>query len=396
MKVVTIVGARPQFIKAAVVSRAIRGHNEEAGADSLKVREVIVHTGQHFDANMSQVFFQELALPQPDYHLGIGGEGHGVMTGKMMAALEPVLLAEEPDWVLVYGDTNSTLAGALVAAKLNIPIAHVEAGLRSFNRQMPEEINRILTDHLSSLLFCPTPKALENLRREGFERIVDLEPSGRKAETDRGPLPLVYRVGDVMYDAALHYGPKAAAASRILEELTLTPKSYILATVHRVENTDDPARLQGIFSGLARIAPEIPVVVPVHPRTRKALEQVEALAGTVGNLRLIDPVGYLDMIRLEQNARVILTDSGGIQKEAFFFGVPCVTLRKETEWVELVELGCNRLVDTDGRAMAQAVAEMGAASHLPASRAKVYGNGEAGKLILKILLHHAVTGRAIS
>ena len=394
MKIASIVGARPQFIKAAVISRAIQTHNQTANR-SFRVKEIIIHTGQHFDDNMSRIFFEELDLPQPHHHLGISEMNHGAMTGKMLEAVEKVLLDGRPDWVLVYGDTNSTLAGALAAAKLNIPVGHVEAGLRSFNRRMPEEINRVLTDHVSSLLFCPTRKAVENLVREGFEHVVNLESEvGVQGQGGRGNLnsnvyPLVYRVGDVMFDAARHYAPKAAVGSRILEKLKLTPKSYVLATVHRAENTDDPARLQGIFSGLARLAREIPLLLPVHPRTRRALARVGALDGAGSSLKLMDPVGYLDMARLEQNARVIITDSGGVQKEAFFYGVPCITLRQETEWVELVELGCNRLVDTDGQAMVQALEEMTAAVPPVPGGDEVYGNGAAGKLILGILLSHA-------
>ena len=393
MKIASIVGARPQFIKAAVISRAIQAHNQTA-ARSFRIEEIIIHTGQHFDDNMSRIFFKDLELPQPHHNLGIREQNHGAMTGRMLEAVEKVLLDGRPDWVLVYGDTNSTLAGALAAAKLHIPVGHVEAGLRSFNRRMPEEINRVLTDHVSSLLFCPTRKAVENLVREGFEHVVNLEAEvgvqgqGGRGNLDRNVYPLVYRVGDVMFDAARHYAPKAAVGSRILEKLKLTPKSYVLATVHRAENTDDPARLQGIFSGLARLAREIPLLLPVHPRTRRALARVGALDGAGSGLKLMDPVGYLDMARLEQNARVIITDSGGVQKEAFFYGVPCITLRKETEWVELVELGCNRLVDTDGQAMVQALEEMTAAVPLVPGGDEVYGNGAAGKLILGILLSH--------
>ncbi len=393
MKIASIVGARPQFIKAAVISRAIQTHNLEGGRSS-PVREIIIHTGQHFDDNMSRIFFEELDLPQPRHHLGISGQSHGAMTGRMLEAVEQVLLEERPDWVLVYGDTNSTLAGALAAAKLHIPVGHVEAGLRSFNRQMPEEINRVVTDHISDLLFCPTPKSVENLRREGFERYLDLRGQGGSGDIKTAPgdmpltrqaLPLICQVGDVMYDAALYYGPKAEQTSQILAELSLASQSYVLATIHRAENTDDPRRLQVIFQGLAGIARKMPVVVPVHPRTRKELQRGNLLASTAG-LKFLDPVGYLDMIRLEKNARVIVTDSGGVQKEAFFYGIPCVTVRPETEWVELVEMGWNRLVGTDAQAMVQAVEEMAAAVPSVPGGDEVYGNGAAGKLILGILL----------
>ncbi len=358
MKIVSIVGARPQFIKAAAVSRALRA--------APGVMEVLVHTGQHYDDNMSRVFFEELEIPEPDYHLGIGSGTHGAQTGRMLEAVEQVLLQERPDWVLVYGDTNSTLAGALAAAKLHIPVAHVEAGLRSFNRRMPEEINRVLTDHASDLLFAPTQAAVENLRREGI------------------PEERIYLVGDVMYDAALYYGAKAERESRILERLALQPKGYLLATVHRAENTDDPVRLRAIFEGLAVAAREMPVVMPLHPRTRAALAREGMLAETSLHLRLIEPVGYLDMVLLEKNALLIATDSGGVQKEAFFYRVPCVTLREETEWVELVELGWNHLVspmsrDRIKRAVVAQLAER------DRDKPNLYGNGKAAHLIVEKL-----------
>jgi UDP-GlcNAc3NAcA epimerase len=314
MKILTIIGARPQFIKAATVSRIIQQRAD--------ISEILVHTGQHYDDNMSEVFFQEMEIPKPDYHLGIGSGNHGSQTGQMLEAIEQVLLKEKPDWVLVYGDTNSTLAGALAAVKLHIKVAHVEAGLRSFNRQMPEEINRVLTDHAADLLFAPTEIAVGNLRREGI------------AETK------IRLVGDVMYDAALYYSVKAEQDSQILEQLRLKENSYILATIHRAENTDNPARLKAIFDGLEQVAQQIPIILPLHPRTREALKRHEQ---TTKNLQLIEPVGYLDMVMLEKHAKLIATDSGGVQKEAFFYQVPCVTLRDETEWVELLKLGANAL-----------------------------------------------------
>ena len=318
MKIITIVGARPQFIKAAVVSQKLRTISD--------IQEILVHTGQHYDGNMSDVFFQELDIQPPDHHLGIGSETHGIQTGRMLETIEQVLLRENPDWVIVYGDTNSTLAGAIAAVKLHIRVAHIEAGLRSFNRRMPEEINRVLTDHASDLLFAPTNTAVKNLRAEGIceEKI--------------------HLVGDVMYDAALYYGAKADQKSSILEELKLAPKGYILATIHRAENTDDTSRLQTIFAGLAAVAAKIPVVLPLHPRTRSALLRENLLEDFSKSLELIEPVGYLDMVMLEKNAKLITTDSGGVQKEAFFYRVPCVTLREETEWVELVQFGWNQLV----------------------------------------------------
>jgi len=317
-KIVTVLGARPQFIKASVVSHAIAQH------DALK--EVVVHTGQHFDANMSDVFFKELGMAKPKYFLDIHGGTHGTMTGRMLAAVEQVLLEEKPDLVLVYGDTNSTLAGALAAVKLHIPVAHVEAGLRSFNMAMPEEINRILTDRISNWLFAPTKTAAENLKREGFSE-------------DK-----IFTVGDVMYDVALYHGARVQSGTGLMAQLGLKEKDYILATVHRAENTDNLKRLDVIVQALIDIAKSLPVVWPLHPRTRAVLQQRGVLDLLEKSVHLIDPVGYLDMVQLEKYASLIATDSGGVQKEAFFYQVPCVTLRDETEWVELVEAGWNRLV----------------------------------------------------
>lgn len=358
MKLLTVVGARPQFVKAAVVSRAL--------AQDGSIKEVLLHTGQHFDAALSDVFFKELGLPEPDYNLGIGGGTHGQNTGRMLEGIERVLLDERPDWVLVYGDTDSTLAGALAAVKLHVPVAHVEAGLRSFNRRMPEEINRVLTDHASDLLFAPTPTAVENLKNEGL--------SGER----------VSWVGDVMFDAALYFGDRADETSQILKQLNLAPGSYVLATVHRAENTDNLARLQAIFDGLARVSKEIPVVLPLHPRTRKALDRAGMLAQVGEQIKLIDPVGYIDMVALEKNARLIATDSGGVQKEAYFYGVPCVTLRDETEWVELVEAGWNVLAPpVSPSAVAQAVLNN---LNNQGVAIEAYGNGQAAQLIVAKLI----------
>lgn len=331
MKLVDIVGARPQFIKVAPVLRTIAQHNQEH--PDHPIQEVLVHTGQHYDYAMSGVFFDELGLKPPDYHLSVGSGSHGYQTGEMLKRVEEVLLVEKPDLVMVYGDTNSTLAGALAAAKLHIPVAHVEAGLRSFNRRMPEEVNRVLTDHISALLFCPTQTAVENLRQEGITQGVHL-------------------VGDVMYDAVLQYLDLAERKSCVLEILGLEPKGYALATVHRAENADDPRRLQGIFAGLEKIARAgLVVILPLHPRTRR---QAEAMGLSLDGVHVLEPVSYLDMLLLEKNARVILTDSGGVQKEAFFFRVPCVTLREETEWIETVEAGWNTLVGCDPERICQA------------------------------------------
>jgi UDP-GlcNAc3NAcA epimerase len=317
MKIATIIGARPQFIKASVVTAAI--------ASTPGMREIVIHTGQHFDANMSDVFFEELGMPKPEYFLDIHGGTHGSMTGKMLIQIEQVLMKEKPDVVLVYGDTNSTLAGALAAAKLHIPVAHVEAGLRSFNMAMPEEINRILTDRISHWLFTPTKAATENLQREGYaaDKIVE--------------------VGDVMYDVALHHGSRVQPGTGLMAQLGLTEKNYVLATIHRQENTDQPMRLTTIVKAMIAIARTLPVVWPLHPRTRAVLQKAGQLDTLAQHVKLLEPIGYIDMVQLEKFAALIATDSGGVQKEAFFYQVPCVTLRNETEWVELVAAGWNRL-----------------------------------------------------
>ncbi len=346
MKIVTVVGARPQFIKAAPVSRVLRQSHTE----------VLLHTGQHYDENMSAVFFAELDLPQPDVNLGVGSGLHGAQTAAMLAGIEQVLLAEKPDWVLVYGDTNSTLAGALAAAKLHIKVAHVEAGLRSFNRRMPEEINRVLADHISTLLLCPSQTAVENLAAEGVTHGVHL-------------------VGDVMADALAFAAARAQTHSDVLQRLGLSEKGFLLATVHRAENTDDPARLHAILEAFSAL--DEPIVFPIHPRTRTYLEALD-LKSTIHNLKSIDPVGYLDMVRLEQAARMILTDSGGIQKEAYWLGVPCVTLRDETEWVETVQAGWNVLAGADTARIVTAVREF----VLPEVRPALYGDGAAAARIV--------------
>ncbi|GAA0600875.1 non-hydrolyzing UDP-N-acetylglucosamine 2-epimerase [Caenispirillum bisanense] len=341
IKVLTIVGARPQFIKAAAVSRAF--------AEAEGMTEVMVHTGQHFDPGMSDVFFRELGIPQPAHHLGVHGGGHGQMTGRMLEGLEAVMLAERPDWVLVYGDTNSTIAGALAAAKLLIPVAHVEAGLRSFNRAMPEEVNRVLTDHVSRLLFCPTTAAVANLAREGI--------TGG-----------VHHVGDVMYDATLDAVRRAGTESRILADLGLEPGGFALATIHRAENTDTAAHLAEVLEYLRGRAAERPVVLPLHPRTRQAAERFGL--GFDG-LRTIAPVGYLDMAALLGGCAEVLTDSGGVQKEAYFHRKPCTTLRSETEWVETVDAGWNRLWKGPDYAPRRTITE--------------YGDGRAAQAILGLI-----------
>ena len=335
LKIFTVVGARPQFVKAAMFSRAVKRHNEAGG--SPHIVEEIIHTGQHYDYNMSQAFFEEMGIPEPVVNLGIESDSHGAMTGRMLEALEREMINREPDWVLVYGDTNSTLAGALAAAKLHVPVAHIEAGLRSFNHEMPEEINRVLTDHVASLLLCPTQTAVANLKKEGITQGVSW-------------------VGDVMYDAALHFAELVEQNSSILEDLGLQKDSYFVATVHRAENTDVLGRLVGIIRSFEKIASgNCPIVFPVHPRTVKILQE-QNVVKRVGNrliipenqhIHLIDPISYLDMVCLEKHAKKIITDSGGIQKEAYFYQVPCVTLRDETEWVETVESGWNQLAGAD-------------------------------------------------
>lgn len=360
IKIVTVVGARPQFIKAAAVSRVIRDHY--AG----RIDELLVHTGQHFDDNMSRVFFDELDIPRPAYNLEISGGGHGAMTGRMLEAIETVVLDERPDWVLIYGDTNSTLAGALVAAKLHVPVAHVEAGLRSFNMRMPEEINRLLADRVSSLLFCPTEAAVRNLAKEGI-------------------CQGVHEVGDVMYDVALYYRDRARQESAILERLRIVEGSFALATCHRAENTDDSGRLEEVIAALGRIAETIPVVFPVHPRTRKLVDGL-GLSHHLERVIVVEPLPFLDMIRLEQSARVIVTDSGGVQKEAFFYRVPCVTMRDETEWVETVELGWNTLVGASTERIVVAALE---SPHAPDTDAAPYGDGHASERIVETLARSA-------
>ncbi len=316
MKIVTIIGARPQFIKAAAFSAAVQQHNQN---NEPIIKEVIVHTGQHFDANMSAVFFEEMQIPKPDYLLDINSLGHGAMTGRMLEAIEKILIEEKPDWVLVYGDTNSTLAGALAASKLHIKVAHVEAGLRSFNMKMPEEINRILTDRISKLLLCPSESAIANLKKEGFEQM-----NCR-----------VINVGDIMYDTTLMFSAKARKPKVDL------PENYALLTMHRAENTDDLQRLKSILSGLIAISKHQKIVWPIHPRTKKILEQNAITLPKT--LITIDPVGYLEMLYLIKHSGLVLTDSGGLQKEAYFLKKYCITLRDETEWVELVEQKFNFL-----------------------------------------------------
>lgn len=367
MIILTVIGARPQFIKAATVTRSIREHNKTISGETI--HEIIVHTGQHFDANMSEVFFDQLEIPQPDHHLGIAGISHGAMTGRMLEGIETLIRQEHPDWVLVYGDTNSTLAGALAAAKLQVSVAHVEAGLRSGNPDMPEEINRVLTDRVSTLLLCPTQTAVANLSNEGFP----FQAPGRRVQR-------IEQVGDVMFDAVKFY------RDRVLKQVNLAawnlePHGYALCTLHRQENTDDPKRLSRLLSALREIAREIPVVLPLHPRTRKKLEQQDTETSVEG-LNLIEPLPYLEMQRLLISAQLVLTDSGGIQKEAYFHAIPCITLRDETEWLETVELGWNHLVGADPEKILAAFRNI----DRPATgRELPYGDGKAAVKIVNQL-----------
>lgn len=353
MKIVTILGARPQFIKAGTVSRAITNYSN--------ITEIIVHTGQHFDKNMSDIFFDEMKIPKPHYNLNINGLSHGAMTGQMLEKIEEILIQEKPDWVMVYGDTNSTLAGALAASKLHIKIAHIEAGLRSFNMNMPEEINRILTDRISTMLFCPTNSAIHNLSTEGFKNF-DCQ---------------VIKSGDVMQDGALFY---SQFAKKPLSLQIDTP--YILTTIHRAENTDDTLRLTNILHALNTLAIDTALVLPLHPRTKKIIQ--DRHLDLHNNIHIIEPVGYLEMIWLIQNAKIIMTDSGGLQKEAFFFQKPCITLRDETEWVELIEHNFNILVGAD---KAKIVAAHNEHTFNTEFNIDLYGMGKASKNIVKALIN---------
>ncbi|WP_282570268.1 non-hydrolyzing UDP-N-acetylglucosamine 2-epimerase [Methanoculleus sp. 7T] len=350
MKIVSIVGARPQFIKCAPVSRELRKEHDE----------ILVHTGQHYDHGMSEVFFEELSIPKPDYNLGIGSGTHGRQTGAMLGAIEDVLQKEDPGLVLVYGDTNSTLAGALAAAKLHVSVAHVEAGLRSFDRRMPEEVNRVLTDHCSDILFCPTKTAVANLAAEGITEGVHL-------------------VGDVMADAMDYNRAIAEKRSRILEDVGVRPGEYLVVTVHRPSNTDSPVNMTAILGALVEAG--MPAVFPVHPRTRKYLEQYGLLANLPENVRVTEPLGYLDMVRLMAHAEKILTDSGGVQKEAYMLGVPCITLRENTEWVETVEAGWNVLVGADREEIVSMVRGFAPAGDQP----PLFGDGRAAAEIVNII-----------
>lgn len=352
MKILTILGARPQFIKAGSVSREITKHND--------LEEVIVHTGQHYDAKMSDIFFEEMKIPKPNYYLGIGGKSHGAMTGQMIEKIEEVVLKENPDFIMVYGDTNSTLAGAIVASKLHVKLAHIEAGLRSFNMKMPEEVNRILTDRVSNILFCPTDAAIKNLKNEGYQNINCK----------------IVKSGDVMQDGAIFYRNLA------VKPKTNISNTYILCTIHRAENTDNESRLKNIIESLNKIAKEKQIILPLHPRTKNILENFNF---QIENLTIIEPVGYLEMVWLIDNCDLIMTDSGGLQKEAYFFKKQCITLRDETEWVELVECGANILVGANEEKILETYRNN---SELNTKNLKMdlYGTGKASENIIKELV----------
>ena len=394
MKVLSIVGARPQFIKAAVVSKQMF----RIGCD-----ELLVHTGQHYDFNMSEVFFRELSLPEPNYYLGIGSGRHGEQTARMLTGLEEVLLKEDPDIVVIYGDTNTTLAGALAPVKLHIPVAHVEAGLRSFNRRMPEEINRVVADHCSDILFCPTRTAVQNLEREGFHNVVSASDCGLRIEpapatnrqsSIRNPKsegPLVINVGDVMLDLAREVKDRldreGCGGTDILRKHGLKPHEYVLTTIHRASNTDDPENLRNILEAMRQIAEGgLKVLFPVHPRTKKALEKSNLLTMVdTDAIVTSDPVSYMEMIALESEARFLLTDSGGVQKEAYFFGVPCVVAREETEWTELVEIGWNRIAGARTKAIVAAAEAILSEDFAHKPRPDFYGDGRASARIGGVL-----------
>ncbi|NOY51947.1 MAG: UDP-N-acetylglucosamine 2-epimerase (non-hydrolyzing) [Chlorobi bacterium] len=380
MKIVTVIGARPQIIKAAALSRAIKN------SFANKIEEIIVHTGQHYDENMSQVFFDELGIPKPDYNLSVGSASHGVQTARMIEGIEEILLKEKPDYLILYGDTNSTLAGAVAASKIHVPIAHIEAGLRSFNKSMPEEINRIMCDHASALLFSPTKTGYSNLISEGFN------PDNRKPFTNDNPG--IFHCGDVMFDNSLYFREMALNKGNVLDNNELEAGKFILGTVHRDNNTDQPQRLNAIFRSILKISEEndIEFVLPLHPRTSKLLsknldQELYKAIGDNDKIKLIPPVSFLDMIALESNCQMVITDSGGVQKESFFFNKPCIILRSETEWKEIVEVGAAIIADADKEKI------LSAYSHFLHSRKlefpSIFGDGKAAEFICGVMLENA-------
>ena len=377
MKIVTVIGARPQIIKAAALSRAIREHF------SKEVNEVIVHTGQHYDSNMSQVFFDELGIPQPNYNLGVGSASHGVQTARMIEGIEDILLKEKPDYLVLYGDTNSTLAGAIAASKIHVPIVHIEAGLRSFNKSMPEEINRICCDHCSTLLFSPTATGFNNLINEGFR------PNNKKKFTIDNPG--IYHCGDVMYDNSKYFANIADKKSQIIDTEGLRGKDYVLCTIHRDNNTDQPERLNAIFKALLKISESNTVVLPLHPRTSKLLNinLKKSLFDSITNnpnIKILPPASFLDMIVLERHAQMVITDSGGVQKEAFFFEKPCLILRSETEWKEIVECGAAVITDADEERIVESFNNF--VNNPPHKFPEIFGDGSAAVFICKEMLEN--------
>ena len=383
MKLVTIIGARPQIIKAAALSRAIRNHYAD------QIQEVIVHTGQHYDDNMSQVFFDELQIPRPDYNLHVGSASHGVQTARMTEGIEALLIKEQPNFIVLYGDTNSTLAGAVAAAKIHVPIVHIEAGLRSFNKSMPEEINRIVCDHCATLLFTPTKAGLENLKREGFSIDEGGPSTGSGTAKPTIDNPKVYHCGDIMYDNSLHFADIAEEKTDIIQRLDLVSKPFILSTIHRDTNTDHPERLGAIFDALIELSKENQIVLPLHPRTAKLLKtnlsnEKQTLIFSSPNIKLIPPVSFLEMIALERHAQLVMTDSGGVQKEAYFFKKPCIILRPETEWVEIVQTGNAILADADGSRIMDAWQHF--KNNPPTTFPEIFGDGHAAEFMLKQML----------
>ena len=385
MKLVTIIGARPQIIKAAALSRAIKNHYAD------RIQEVIVHTGQHYDDNMSQVFFDELGIPSPDYNLHVGSASHGVQTARMTEGIEALLIKEHPDFIVLYGDTNSTLAGAVAAAKIHVPIVHIEAGLRSFNKAMPEEINRIVCDHCSTLLFTPTKAGLENLKREGFP----IDESGPSTGSGSATIdhPKVYHCGDIMYDNSLHFANIAEEKTDIIQRLELGGKSFILATIHRDTNTDHSERLSAIFRSILRLSKDCQVVLPLHPRTAKLLkanldEDLQKQIFSCPSIKLIPPVSFLEMIALERHAQLVMTDSGGVQKETYFFKKPCIILRPETEWVEIVETGNAILTDADESRIMEAWQHF--KDNPPTVFPEIFGDGHAAEFMLDKIISSKV------
>lgn len=379
MKIVTIIGARPQIIKAAALSRAIKNKF------SQQINEIIVHTGQHYDENMSQVFFDELGIPAPNYNLNVGSGSHGKQTATMIAGIEEILLAEKPQAIILYGDTNSTLAGAIAASKIHVPIVHIEAGLRSFNKAMPEEVNRIMCDHVSTLLFSPTKSGFNNLVNEGFLSIVNPPYSANN--------PKIYHSGDVMYDNSLHFSKVAETKTNIIQKNKLECNKFILATIHRNNNTDEPERLNALFSALYKISEKqkIDVVLPLHPRTAKLLDvnlksDLLQKVKSSAHFKIIEPVSFLEMIALEKNCKIVMTDSGGVQKEAFYFEKPCVILRPETEWVELVHCGTATIADADEQKIIADYTILTSKTDLEFP--KLYGDGNAAEFICGEMIEH--------